>query len=716
MLRSFAPPVFDTPEQTLRARILHLVIGVTVLIAAGFLPLIAIMEPATLSRAVSATAFIGGLGLLLLRVNRSGRTRLAAILFAGGLIALMTAVAVTAGGVRSPGVTMYFVIVLMAGLLLGERAGAVTALGCVALGFGLLMAEQAGLLPPGIRYSSTTIWLLSCLYMALVVLLLRLPTLLIRTAVLQAESELSERKQAERQLKEHQQLLHTMIENTPAAVAMFDTEMRYMAYSRRWLTDYRLGSRELKGLGHYEVFPEIGEEWKAIHRRCLAGARETREEDPFPRGDGTEDIVRWAVQPWRKADGDIGGLTMFTEVITDRVRAREERLSLRNQLLQAQKIEALGTLAGGIAHDFNNLLAMIGTNAELGLAVTSNGEQARTSFDEIVKATTRAKDVVQQILLFSRRQDAERETISLQPVVEDAVKFLRATVPASVEFRISVEPGVPLASANASQVYQILMNLGTNAAHAMRAGGFLSVDLDHRELTAPEATACGVLHEGAYVCITVKDTGTGMSQETLDRIFEPFFTTKGLEGTGLGLSVVHGIVKDHGGAVSVESELGRGSTFRVYLPAAPAEPAERSQKDPGPVRGQGQHLLYIDDEPALGSAMMRVLTLLGYRCTFYADARTAIEAFRAAPDRFDAAISDMTMPLLSGADVVKALHAIRPDLPVALTSGRASHSTHPSAPAPDVKAWIPKPATIDELSRVLEFLLQTVAEGRHDVH
>ena len=316
----------------------------------------------------------------------------------------MTALAVAAGGVRSPGVTMYFVIVLMTGLLLGERAGAVTALVCAALGFGLLMLETSGLLPPAIQYSSTTIWLLTCLYMGVVVVLLRLPTMLIRTALIHAGSELSDRKRAEQHLRENQTILQTMIENTPAAVAMFDTEMRYIAYSKRWLIDYRLGDRDLKGLGHYDVFPEIGEDWKAIHRRCLAGANETREEDPFPRDDGTKDIVRWAMQPWRKGSGDIGGLIIFTEVITDRVRAREERRSLRNQLFQSQKIEALGTLAGAIAHDFNNLLAMIGTNAELGLAETQTGEKAPTSFAEILNATARAKDVVGQILLFSRRQ------------------------------------------------------------------------------------------------------------------------------------------------------------------------------------------------------------------------------------------------------------------------------------------------------------------------
>lgn len=716
MLRWFAPPVFSTPEQTLRARVLHQVIGVTVLIAIGLLPLIAMMQPATISRSLAAAAFISGLGLLLLHVNRSGRTRLAAIWFAGGLIALKTALAVTAGGVRSPGVTMYFVIVLMVGLLLGERAGTVMALICAALGLGLLLAESAGLLPPGIRYDSTTIWLLSCIYMGLVVLLLRLPTMWIGAAVHRAESELSERKLAEQELRENQQLLQTMIENTPGAVAMFDTEMRYLAYSRRWLTDYHLGNRELKGLGHYEVFPEIGEDWKAIHRRCLAGAKEAREEDPFLRADGTEDIVRWAVQPWKKGNGEIGGLTMFTEVITERVRAQEERRLLRNQLHQAQKIEALGTLAGGIAHDFNNLLAMIGSNAELGVAATKAGDQARMSFDEIVKATARARNVVRQILVFSRRQDSERQTILLAPVVDDALTFLRATLPTNVEFSATLDPAVPRVSANASQVYQILMNLGTNAGHAMQAGGVLSVSLDRTEVTMPEATACGVLDRGEYVRVTVRDTGTGMSRETLGRIFEPFFTTKGVDGTGLGLSVVHGLVKDHGGAVTVESELGKGSTFRVYFPAARAELVDSRPDEGGLVYGNGEHVMYIDDEQGLGSAMGRVMKLLGYRYTFFSDPRAALDAFRADPDKFDVVISDMTMPFLSGLDIARALHAIRPDLPVALTSGRSIETTHTLASSLHIKLWLSKPATMEELSHAVDLLLQSARKSRRDVH
>jgi signal transduction histidine kinase/CheY-like chemotaxis protein len=422
-----------------------------------------------------------------------------------------------------------------------------------------------------------------------------------------------------------------------------------------------------------------------------------------------------------------------------------ETLRLKNQLLQAQKIEALGTLAGGIAHDFNNLLGMIGANAELGLAVTQTGERAHASFDEIVKATARARDVVRQILLFSRREESARETISLLPVVEDALKFLRSTLPANVEFRTTLQAGLPPVSANASQAYLILMNLGTNAGHAMQRGGVLSVSLDRSYLTKAEATALG-LRSGEYVRVTVQDTGVGMSRETLDRIFEPFFTTKGLEGTGLGLSVVHGLVKDHGGTITVESELAKGSTFRVYLPAARREPVKLPSKDDGPVRaarrepvvlppkdegpvrrearrepvrlppkdegpfrGDGQHIMYIDDEQALGSAMKRLLELLGYRCTFHYNPEIALEDFRSHPDQFNAVISDMTMPLLSGFDVAKALHAIRPEIPVALTSGRFSQGPDNRASSRDIRTWISKPATVEELSQALELLLQKSA-------
>jgi PAS domain S-box-containing protein len=700
-----AAPTFDSPEQTQRSRILHFVICGTVLVTVCFITLVMIHQPATLSRGVCTVTFISALGLTLLRLNQRGRTQLAAALFAGGLLVLITALAVTAGGVRSPGVTMYFVIVLMAGLLLGQRAGTITALAGSALGFGLLMAERSDLLPPGIRYNSTTIWLLSCLYMGVVIALLRVPAMLTKASLFHVESELVERKRAEMLLQENWRLLQTMIENTPAAVAMFDTEMRYIACSKRWLADYRLGNRDLRGLSHYEVFPQIGEELKAVHRRCQAGARHSRDADPFVHMDGTEDVIRWVAQPWIKGDGEIGGITMFTEVITERLRAEEERKYLREQLLEAQKFDALGTFAGGIAHDFNNILAMIGTNAELGLAEMKEEGSARMSFQEIVRATARAKNTVRQILYFSRREEAPLEAISLLPIVEDALGFFRATLPANVEIRKVLNPGLPPIMGNASQIYQVLLNLGTNAAQAMPAGGILSVELDAVDITIAEAAMSMDLEVSKYVRISVRDTGTGMSPEICSRIFEPFFTTKGPDGTGLGLSVVHGIVKGHGGAIKLGSQPGKGSTFRVYLPAVPVQVASEPAIVEAPVAGRGQHVLYIDDEEPLGLAMKRVLKRLGYRCTFFSSPELALEVFRTDPSQFDAVITDMTMPRISGFEMVKRLREIRPAIPIAITSGKVDRPSHPSESG-SIKVWIAKPATIQELSGALVRLLQ----------
>jgi PAS domain S-box-containing protein len=711
MLGVFAAPIFADPEQAGRANILRIVINGTVLATVSLVTLIMVHNPPGALRGICTVAFVSFLGLVLLHLNQRGHTRLAALLFVGGLITLLTVLAVGAGGVRSPGVSMYCVIVLMTGLLLGERRGIIAALTCAALGFGLLMAERFDLLPPGTRYSSTTIWLLSCLYMGVVVTLLRLPTMMIRTALLHADAELSERKRVQELLVENQHLLQTMIDNTPGSVALFDTKMRYVAWSKPWLSDHHLANRDLTGFSHYEVSPEITEEWKAVHRRCLAGATEARDEDRFLRSDGSEDIIRWEVRPWLNVGGEIGGIAIFTEVLTDRVRAQEERKLLQIQLLEAQKLEALGTLAGGIAHDFNNILAMIGTNAEVGLADVANEESVRTSFREIVGATARAKDIVRQIQFFSRKQETAFEPLSLAPIVEDALSFLHATVPTSVEIRKSVGADIPPVRANSSQIYQILINLGTNAAYAMPMGGVLSVGLDTVHLTNADAVLSREMPVGEYVRLSVQDNGTGMDSETLSRIFEPFFTTKGAEGSGLGMSVVHGIVKAHGGAIIVESELGQGTTIQVYFPAVRAEPANVPLNMEEPVPGKGQHVMYIDDEASLCASMKRVLALLGYRCTVFSDPRAALEAFQGNPWQFDAVIADVVMPNLGGIDVVREFRAIRPNVPIALTSGKIGRDAEIVSDLEGVKAWISKPATTKQINAALAILLQSAADG-----
>ncbi|HEX6371386.1 MAG TPA: ATP-binding protein [Longimicrobium sp.] len=383
-----------------------------------------------------------------------------------------------------------------------------------------------------------------------------------------------------------------------------------------------------------------------------------------------------------------------------------QRQAMEAQLRHAQKMDALGTLAGGIAHDFNNILTAIGGNAELAaLEAPPDGEIAE-SIQEILKAHGRARDLVRRILLFSRRQEPVREVMALEPVVTEALQLLRATVPRNIEIRTCLAPHLPPVRADATQIHQVIMNLGTNAAYAMReSGGVLSVELDAVTVGADASGFAAEVEPGRYLRLQVADTGCGMSPEVRERLFEPFFTTKGRAGTGLGLSVVHGIIRDHDGAISVASEPGVGTRFEIHLPADTDEAAGDAPAPGGGVRGAGQHVMYVDDEAPLCHVMTRTLVRLGYRCTAFTDAAAALQEFRTAPRDFAVVVTDLQMPAMSGLDVARAVRAIRPDTPIAVASG---YPPEHIATDPDVGsvAWIYKPATVEELAATLHRLVE----------
>jgi len=370
-----------------------------------------------------------------------------------------------------------------------------------------------------------------------------------------------------------------------------------------------------------------------------------------------------------------------------------ERAGLEEQLRQSQKMQALGTLAGGIAHDFNNILTAINGNAELALEEAAPDDPARVSIQEIRKAGQRAKDLVRQILIFSRRQETRRQVIDLGPVVEEALRLLRTSLPKTMNITSHAAPALPRVLADGTQVHQIVMNLGTNAGHAMGERGTLSVDLARVVLT--EGAVAG-LAAGPYVRLTVRDTGVGMSPEVLGRIFEPFFTTKGTAGTGLGLSVVHGIMRDHEGAISVESEVGKGTAFHLHFPAATAPASAAEAASAARSMGAGQHVMLVDDEEGLVFVVSRVLTRLGYRCTGFTSPHEALQAFRTTPREFHAVITDLSMPGMGGLELIDAIRAIRADVPIAISSGTPDENAR--AKQRGVEVRIQKPATIDELA------------------
>jgi PAS domain S-box-containing protein len=385
--------------------------------------------------------------------------------------------------------------------------------------------------------------------------------------------------------------------------------------------------------------------------------------------------------------------------ITERKQAEAARAHLEAQLRESQKMEALGSLAGGIAHDFNNALAAISGNAELARQDVGLGHIALESLEEINKAARRARDLVQQILAFGRRQPLERKPTTLSLVVLESARLARATLPAGVTLKVECKSDAPAVLADASHIKQILLNLCGNAIQAVQDQGCPGVVEVRLEVHAQDE-ARGELKPGRYACLTVQDNGPGMDEATRARIFEPFFTTKPRgKGTGLGLPVVHGIVKAHEASIEVASTPGEGSAFHIYFPAvdAPIAVVAAPASDTPPVSGRGKHILYIDDEEAIVFLMQRLLERQGYRVSGFTNPEEALAAARADPALFDLVVTDYNMPGMLGLEVAEALREIRADLPVIMASGYITEELRAKAPAAGIRELIYKPNTVDDL-------------------
>jgi CheY-like chemotaxis protein len=346
-----------------------------------------------------------------------------------------------------------------------------------------------------------------------------------------------------------------------------------------------------------------------------------------------------------------------------------KREKLEQQLRQAQKLEAIGTLAGGIAHDFNNILAGIIGFADLAGQDAADPAAVRRDIAEVLKASERARVLVRQILVFSQRQEQERHPMQLHPVIDEALGLLRATIPKTVEIAADLDGSSPTVLADATQIHQVVTNLVTNAWQAIgdRAGR-IDVVLQAFDVDADSARTHPDLRPQRYARLTISDNGSGMDAATLERIFEPFFTTKDPgRGTGLGLAVVHGIMRANDGACTVYSQPGKGTSFRLYFPALEREALIADETVAPVITGHGERILFLDDEPALAALGATFLTRLGYEPVVETDAARAIERF--ASENFAAVVTDLTMPQMSGLDVGRQLLQIRPDLPLILTTG-----------------------------------------------
>jgi len=383
-----------------------------------------------------------------------------------------------------------------------------------------------------------------------------------------------------------------------------------------------------------------------------------------------------------------------------------EQKKIEEQLRQTQKMDTIGTLAGGIAHDFNNILFPIIGYSEMLLEDAPEDSSQRASLNEINIAALRARDLVKQILTFSRQDSVEVKLIKIQPIIKEALKLVRSTIPTSISIKQYIQTDPIIIKADPTQIHQILMNLATNAFHAMEdTGGVLKVDLREIEFGEKDVLSPG-MESGPYVCLAVADTGIGMDEDLIDKIFDPFFSTKEHgKGTGMGLSVVHGIVQGTGGGIQVNSKLGEGTEFCVYLPVVKNSSDKKETQPKEPILTGTERILLVDDEEAIVFMEKQMLERLGYQVVSRTSSVEALEAFLAYPDKFDVVITDMAMPNMSGHQLASELIKIRPDIPVLLCTGFSENMTEEKAASLGIKDFLMKPIVMQDLSKKVREVL-----------
>ena len=394
--------------------------------------------------------------------------------------------------------------------------------------------------------------------------------------------------------------------------------------------------------------------------------------------------------------------------------AQKEKEELMLQLHRAQKMEAIGTLAGGIAHDFNNILTPIVMGTEMALMNIPEDHKANRMLKRVLDAGARAKDLVNQILTFSRQDDLQKAPMRVEPILKEAIKLTRAALPSTIEIRQNIQTVNDMVLANATQVHQVIVNLVANAAHAMQVkGGILEISLAEEMLDDSRVAELDTaLTPGLFLKLMVRDTGYGMDPATLEKIFDPFFTTKARgEGTGLGLATVHGIVRGCEGAVLAESELGKGSVFTIYLPVIQSGDRDEEKEDHPLLRGS-ERILFVDDEPMIAEMYADMLRYLGYDVEAKTDPLKTLEAFRSRPHDYDLVITDMTMPGMTGEELGKEIMRIRPKTPVILCTGFSERMPEEKAFELGFCAFVMKPVVIGEMAQKIR---KALGDRREDI-
>ena len=514
-------------------------------------------------------------------------------------------------------------------------------------------------------------------------------------------------REANRAIQQAGEHLELITDNLPVIIAHVDADQRYVFANRLHEDLFPVGKAEIVGKTVREL---LGEQYYSGIKQDIHDAlrgKPRHHEGIVQDRNGRMRRLEVAYIPSPPVNGKCGGYFALGQDVTERYAAEQEKRKLQRQLLQSQKMEALGALARGIAHDFNNILASMIGFTELSLLRIPEEDQVNANLQQVLIAGQRAKELIQQILTFSRQSDQDLKPLRVDLVVKESVKLLRASLPATIEIRdyIAKDSGVILG--DPTQIHQVIMNLCTNAGYAMRVkGGVLEISLSNAEYEPANRDESSAMNGRRYLKLSISDTGSGIPPEIRERIFEPYFTTKSKkDGTGLGLAVVHGIVKEHQGNIEVSSEAGKGAIFNVYLPLVASDLEQDRTDRAGAIPKGSEKILLVDDEPQLVKLLKQGLESLGYKVTALTSGVEALETFKVTPHSFDLVISDMTMPHMTGDELAFSIKKIRPEIPFVLCTGYSEKLNSVDASTDGVDTIMLKPVKWRELAQELRKLL-----------
>ncbi|MGK0240887.1 MAG: two-component system cell cycle sensor histidine kinase/response regulator CckA [Candidatus Pelagisphaera sp.] len=531
----------------------------------------------------------------------------------------------------------------------------------------------------------------------------------LKTSMTQVDKEITDSQNSREAQIASEKRVHSIADSIPILISYVDTDHRFQFNNKTYEEWFgaepgafiEMHLRDALGTDVYEkILPQI--------ETALTGEPQIYENTMSQHGVG-ERFVQVRYVPDMSDDGKVIGFYSAITDLTNRKNAEKGKAELEARLRRSQKLKTIGSLAGGIAHDFNNILTPILGYTDLALLSIPPTDPLHEDLQRILKGTLRAKDLVEQILLYSKEMEKERKSIDLGSIVSEALKLLRPSIPTTVRIEKRIDSNCAEIIADASQMHQVVVNLCTNAWQAMEHnGGTITIELEKAINDQPTTTQYSFLAENEYIRLSITDTGIGMDSEHLDRIFEPFFTTKitNNEGTGLGLPIVHGIITTHGGNIVVDSIPGEGTSFHVYLPVATsskqAPPAAEQT-----IQGGNETILIVDDEESITTLLQKMLETFGYFTEAYNNNIEALDAFRDNPEKYDLVITDLTMPNLTGLELSMKLQAIRPGTPIIITTGFSNKLDDETLENYNIKCVLDKPVVMRDLASEIRSALET---------